>query len=342
MLDRNNKNPQKAVIFGLEGVALNAKERAFFKKHNPLGYILFARNCENPKQIKKLTASLRSLNKNQKILILIDQEGGRVARLKPPHWRKVPPAWIFAELYKKNKKAAEEAVFLNHRLIAEELYSLGINVDCAPLIDLRIDGMHEIVGDRALGSDTMQIAKLGRKACEGLFAGGVLPVIKHIPGHGRAMSDSHLELPHVDVSKAILAKTDFVPFKKLSDMPMAMTAHIKYTKLDDKNCATLSKKIIGIIRKEIGFKGLIMTDDLSMKALSGNFAERTKNSFKAGCDVVLHCNGKMEEMTEIIKETIPLEGEALKRARKSISKLSKPLKFNKKSAITRLDKLLSL
>ncbi len=292
----------RAVIFGLSSTALTPEEKRFFRDVEPLGFILFSRNCESPPQIRALTESLRDLTGEKNTPILIDQEGGRVARLKPPHWRKCPPAQVFTILDKDDGKAAEQATFLNYRLIAEDLASLGINVDCAPVVDLLFADAHDIVGDRAFGATPEQVARLARKACEGLLAGGVIPVIKHIPGHGRARCDSHAELPVVSASVKELTQSDFAPFKLLADQPWAMTAHILYTDLDAKEPATLSKKMIRLIRKDIGFDGVLISDDLSMNALKGTLAERAKKTVKAGCDVLLHCNGKLAEMQEVAKE----------------------------------------
>lgn len=335
---QNNKIP-KAVIFGLKGTSLTKEEVVFFKKHNPLGFILFKRNCDSPKQIKKLCADLRKLLKRKYVPILIDQEGGRVARLRPPHFRSSPPCGIFADVAKKNVKAAEEAVYINTRIIAAELASLGINVDCAPVLDLRIKGAHDIIGDRAFGSEPNQVAKLAEKMCEGLIDGGVMPIIKHIPGHGRAKADSHEELPVVSENIAKLKKTDFLAFKKLNKAPWAMTAHIKYTKIDSAEPATLSKKVIAYIRKEIGFKGVLLTDDLSMKALSRSFKERTIKSLEAGCDVVLHCNGEIKEMKEIAENCKTLSKDSVKRLERAKKLLKKPSKVDVKKLEKKLAKL---
>jgi len=330
----------KPVIFGIEGKKLKPEEKDFFLQHNPSGYILFSRNCESPEQIKELNAELKEIS-GKDTLILIDQEGGRVARLKPPHWRKSPPAGVFAKLAEKDIPLAQEAVYLNHRLIAQELYELGINVDCAPMLDLLIPGSHDIVGDRSFGSEVEQVSMLAGEACRGLLDGGILPVIKHIPGHGRAMADSHESLPVVDESLEILQETDFIPFKKLSNMPIAMTAHIKYTAIDKNQPATLSKKVIDLIRTEIGFTGVILTDDLSMKALQGNFARRTINSIKAGCDIVLHCNGIMAEMKQIAEACPKFTDKSLARLNNAKTLLKNPENFNQQQAIVRLEEILS-
>lgn len=275
------------------GLTLTDAEKEFFRQHQPYGFIIFARNIESPTQLKALTEELKATVRHEFVPILIDQEGGRVARLKPPHFPIFPCCGDFESM-----PNPEEAAFENAYKIAQELIKVGVNVDCAPMLDVRQPDAHDIVGDRAFSKDPAIVAKLGRAFMEGLKKGGVLPIIKHIPGHGRAMADSHFELPRVTASYTEL-QSDFLPFKELNDAPYAMTAHIIYDAIDPKNCATQSKKVIDVIRNQIGFKGLIMSDDLSMKALTGSFAERTKRSLDAGCDLILHCNGDMAEMVEI-------------------------------------------
>ncbi|MBN8531802.1 MAG: beta-N-acetylhexosaminidase [Alphaproteobacteria bacterium] len=316
-----------AVIFGCEGLKLTEWERGFFAKSDPLGFILFARNCESPAQVKALVAELRASVGRPDAPILIDQEGGRVARLKPPHWRHCPPAGAFAAFMAVDKEAAAKAVYLNARLIAAELAGLGITVDCAPLADIPVPGAHDIIGDRAYGLEPHQVSTLARRMGQGLIDGGVIPVLKHIPGHGRATADSHESLPVVDADIETLRKTDFQPFKALKDLPWGMTAHILYTALDKERVATLSPTVIALIREELGFDGLLLSDDISMKALAGSFAERTKAVLDAGCDVVLHCNGKREEMEEIASAARPLTQAAesrVARAEKMIADARKP------------------
>lgn len=289
----------KPVIFGLAGHSVSPQEREFFERHQPYGFILFARNIANPAQVTQLTAELRSCVRHKFVPILIDQEGGRVCRLKPPLWPINPPCGDFEK-----SAVPEQAAYVAAQVIAKELAPLGINVNCAPLIDVRQKGAHDIIGDRAFSYDPRMVAKLGRAFMHGLKDHNVLSVIKHIPGHGRAMADSHFELPVVDAYLDDLREVDFYPFKELKDAPYAMTAHIIYKAIDPLNCATQSRKVIDIIRNEIGFRGMLMTDDLSMKALKGSFEERTYRSLEAGCDIVLHCNGDMAEMKEIA-EAIP-------------------------------------
>jgi beta-N-acetylhexosaminidase len=303
-----------AAIYGLEGLTLTDAERKFFGNVKPFGYILFKRNCDNPEQLRALTDSLRELSGNSQLPILIDQEGGRVARLQAPHWRKPPAAACFADIACKDESAAKYATHLNARLIAAELLAMGINVNCAPLADIPVEGAHDIIGDRAYGKTAADVIMLGREMARGLLEGGVMPILKHIPGHGRARVDSHEDLPVVDAPLAELEATDFVPFRELRDIPLGMTAHIIYTALDAQNVATTSPIVIDYIRKVIGFDGLLMSDDLSMKALQGSFSEKAKATLAAGCDLVLHCNGKMDEMVEVAKGTSEMTTEALRRA----------------------------
>lgn len=330
----------KAVIFGCAGEALSAREAEFFRAHRPFGFILFARNCVDPSQLAALTASLRALSGRGDVPILIDQEGGRVARLKPPHWRAAPAAARFDALARRDGQSAQEAVYLNARLIAAELHALGITVDCAPMIDVRAPGSHDIIGDRALGDDPAQVAVLGGAMARGLMEGGVLPVIKHIPGHGRARVDSHEDLPVVDASLEVLRAVDFAPFKALCHLPFAMTAHIRYTAIDDE-VATLSPKVIRLIREEIGFDGALMSDDISMKALQGDLAQLARQTIAAGCDLVLHCNGAMEEMEAIAAHTPLLAGDALRRAHAACALLQAPLAFDNAAALARFETLLA-
>ena len=313
-----------AAILGCAGTTLTAEEAAFFRDVKPWGFILFKRNIADPNQVRALTAALRATVGRPDAPILIDQEGGRVARLQAPHWRKYPPGRAYGDLVANDPLVAREITRLGARLIAHDLTSLGINVDCVPVLDVPDPQGHEIIGDRAYGDTPEQVATLGRAAAEGLLAGGVLPIIKHIPGHGRAMADSHLELPVVKAKLAELDARDFAPFRVLSDMPMAMTAHVVYTAIDRSRPATTSKKAIKkIIRESIGFDGLLMSDDLSMKALSGDFRQRAKDSLAAGCDVVLHCNGDMAEMKAVMSGVGKLSREAKRRVQAVMGRLVK-------------------
>lgn len=313
----------KAMILGAGGLTLSAEEKSLYRDERPWGFILFARNVSEPDQIRDLVAEMRACVDNPAAPVFIDQEGGRVQRLRPPLAQTYPPGAEIGALYRRDREAGLRAAWLMSRLHAADLMRYGINADCLPVLDVPIEGAHDVIGNRAYGNDPDTVAALGRAAAEGLLAGGVLPVIKHIPGHGRAMADSHLALPQVDASHDALSSHDFPPFKALNDMPMAMTAHVVYTALDAERPATTSARVIGdIIRGEIGFDGLLMSDDLSMRALSGDFADRTEASLAAGCDVVLHCNGVMDEMRPVARAAYPLAGKALERADRACKLLS--------------------
>lgn len=329
-------------IYGCAGPQLSAQERDFFAATQPWGFILFGRNIETPDQVIALVAALREIVADAPILI--DQEGGRVARLKPPFWRERPPAARFGALHGENPEGAREAVYLNARLIAHDLARLGINVDCLPVLDVPVPGAHDIIGDRAFSSDPATIIDLGRAQIEGLMDGGVLPVMKHIPGHGRAGADSHLALPRVAASREELSASDFVTFRSLDQCPIAMTAHVVYDSIDPQRPATTSPKVIrDVIRGEIGFDGLLMSDDLSMRALKGPLKARAKAALFAGCDVVLHCNGDMDEMKQVAAETKILDGVSQRRAEQALAHLAaaradKP--FDPQAAEARLAALL--
>ena len=335
-------------IYGCAGPSLSAAERDFFREMRPWGFILFARNIEDPDQVRRLTAALRETLDDGPVPILIDQEGGRVARLRPPHWQERLPAARFGALYGENPEAAREATYLNARLIAHDLSGLGINVDCLPVLDVPIPGAHDIIGDRAFATDPPTVIDLGRAQIEGLMEGGVLPVMKHIPGHGRAGADSHLALPHVSEDADTLSASDFVTFRSLDHCPIAMTAHVVYDSIDPQRPATTSPKVIrDVIRGEIGFEGLLLSDDLSMKALDGPLAARAKAALFAGCDIVLHCNGDRDEMIEVAKEAKELDGISLKRAEQALAHLSTPLvsssgAFDPIAAEARLAELLDI
>ncbi len=303
--DISTPQTPSAVIFGCAGTVLSEEEKALFQKVNPLGLILFSRNIQDEAQVRALVESFKAQVSHVTPLILVDQEGGRVDRLRQLGWRKNPAMDCFAELAELDEAAARRAVYLDYRLIAGELTRLGINVDCAPVLDLKMEHAHEIIGDRAFGETPEQVVMLAREACRGLLDGGILPVIKHIPGHGRALVDSHAALPEVPTALDVLEQTDFIPFQEMSGMPLAMTAHITYTALDEQHCATLSPEVVGYIRNRLGYDGLLMTDDLSMHALSGAMEDRVRLALAAGCDVILHCNGELEEM-QAIAGAVPL------------------------------------
>jgi beta-N-acetylhexosaminidase len=322
-----------AAILGCSGPILTPEERTFFRRVKPWGFILFKRNVETPDQVRALVDALRDTVGRADAPVLIDQEGGRVQRLGPPHWPRYPPARAFQDLPRAGPGAGMEMVRLGARLIAHDLASLGVNVDCAPVLDVPAPGAHDIIGDRAYGEAVADVALRGRAAAEGLMAGAVLPVIKHIPGHGRAMADSHLELPVVGASWAELDERDFAPFRALRDMPMAMTAHVVYAAVDAGRPATTSPVVIErVIRGAIGFDGLLMSDDLSMNALSGDFAERARDCLAAGCDVVLHCNGGMAEMEAVAAGAAPLAMRAAARAASALARLSTPEPFDVEEA----------
>jgi beta-N-acetylhexosaminidase len=326
-----------AAIFGCDGQQLSADEKAFFRDARPWGFILFARNIESADQTRALIDDLRAACGDNNALVFVDQEGGRVQRLKPPLARLRRPAQMFGALHARDPQTAVEAVTLNHRLIAHELRALGFDADCAPCIDLLLPETHAVIGDRAFGREPSEVAALGRAAMDGLLAGGVAPVIKHIPGHGRAMADSHLELPVVETGLGTLEQTDFEPFRALADAPMAMTAHVVFTAVDPDACVTLSHRAIHtVVRGFIGFDGLLMSDDLSMHALGGTFEERTTGAINAGCDVVLHCNGDPAEMQAIASAAPTLHGRAAERAADARAVARRALAFDPEAAEARL------
>lgn len=315
----------RAVIFGCKGYELSADERAFYRDSDPAGFILFERNCQSPDQVRALCSAMRDAVGRADAPILIDQEGGRVRRLKPPHWRMAQSAKTFADLARRDPAKGEEALRLNAHLMALELSDLGIDVDCAPVLDLPQGDADPIIGDRAYGTDPASVSGLARIVAEGLIEGGAIPVIKHIPGHGRARADSHKELPRVEVPHADLSRHDFLTFRDLADMPMGMTAHVVYEAIDAAAPATCSRKVVQtVIRGEIGFDGWLMSDDLSMKALSGSFEERARAALDAGCDVVLHCNGDLDEMRGVAAGTRRMDDDGVRRLLKARSVLAGP------------------
>jgi beta-N-acetylhexosaminidase len=314
-------NPPLAVVLGCSGEHLTASERDFFAGADPIGFILFRRNCGSPDQLRDLVGSLRGCVGRNDAPVLIDQEGGRVARLRPPHWRLYPSAARLASL---PDPSAAQAVRLGARLIADDLARLGITIDCLPVLDIPVAGADPVIGDRAYGTNPERVARLAGAVCAGLLDGAVLPVLKHIPGHGRARVDSHHACPLVETSYEELANTDFAPFRALAAMPWAMTAHIVYSAIDPTAPATLSRRVVAeIIRGEIGFDGVLVSDDLSMRALGGGLGERTQQALAAGCDLALHCNGNPGEMAEVAAAARPISpltaarlgrGEARRRA----------------------------
>jgi len=315
----------KALIIGCSGVELSADEENFIARAKPWGLILFRRNIADPDQLKALTAHFRQIVGRANAPILIDQEGGRVQRMGPPYWRRYPAAAHYLKVANGNVAEAAQYVRLASRLIAHDLKRCGISVDCMPVLDCPVMGANDAIGDRAYASEPEAIAQIGRAAAEGMLEGGVLPVIKHMPGHGRATVDSHYALPKVKEPVDILEKTDFYPFKRLNDLPIAMTGHIVFEAIDPTGPVTTSAKMIrDIIRGSIGFEGLLLSDDVSMKALSGDFSARTHALFAAGCDIALHCNGVMEEAEAVASAAPLLAGRSLERAEKALSYLEKP------------------
>ncbi len=306
------------IIFGCSGPRLTPEEKALFQDVVPWGFILFARNIETGDQVRALVDDFREATDRNDVIVLIDQEGGRVSRLPAPEWRIPPAPPALARLYGDNPDKAEQAFRLNYQLIGHELKEIGINVNCAPMLDIPTDGASSVVTDRALGNTPEQVTRLGRAVCEGLKAAGVAPVIKHGPGHGRALVDSHHLLPRVDAPLEALRETDFVPFKALKGETMLMTAHIIYEAIDAVHPGTLSADVINtVLRGEIGFDGLIMSDDLNMHALTGSMQERTAACLSAGCDIALQCSGDMDDMKDAARAVSPLEGKALERAQKA-------------------------
>lgn len=332
----------RAFITGVSGTELTAAEREFIRDQRPWGFILFKRNVATPAQVAALVAELRAVADAPDAPVLIDQEGGRVQRLGPPHWPVYPPGAVFASLYDTDSESGLTAARLSARLIAADLADLGITVDCLPLADVPVPGADAVIGNRAYGTEPGKVATIARAVTEGLEQGGVLPVLKHIPGHGRATADTHFKLPTVDTPRDELERTDFAAFKPLSDLPMAMTAHVVFSAFDPAHPATTSATMIAdVIRGAIGFQGLLMSDDVSMNALSGNIAERTRAIFAAGCDVALHCNGSIEEMRDVAGETPELSGRALERANAALAARKLPQPFDRAAARTELDALIA-
>ena len=334
--------PSRAFITGVSGPELTAAEREFIGSERPWGFILFKRNIETPQQVALLVQQLKKSVDAPDAPILIDQEGGRVQRLGPPHWPIYPPGALFGALYDLDPTLGLSAARLSARLIAADLADLGINADCLPLADVPVAGADAVIGNRAYGTEPAKVAAIARAVTDGLEQGGILPVLKHIPGHGRATADSHFGLPTVDTPEKELERTDFAAFQPLSDLPMAMTAHVVFSALDPAHPATTSATIIEqVIRGVIGFQGLLMSDDVSMNALAGTIAERTRAIFSAGCDVVLHCNGKFDEMREVAAETPELSGKALDRARRALASRRAPQPFDRRAARAELDAMMS-
>ncbi len=305
---------RRAVIVGLSGLTLQPQERAFLTDARPAGIIIFARNVSTPEQLSELIHDARDAVADPDCLVLVDQEGGRVQRLRPPYWTALPAAAKFDQHYEKHPDTAKRVLALVARLCAAELREMGINTNCAPCLDIPVAGAHDVIGDRAYGNAPARVAELGRIVAESFTSAGILPVAKHIPGHGRARVDSHKDLPIVETSLQELRATDFAPFRMLNDLPAAMTAHVVYQSIDPSAPATISDKAItDYIRGEIGFDGLLMSDDLSMSALSGTIGDRARAVRRAGCDLVLHCNGNLNEMQAAADHAGNLAGRSLER-----------------------------
>jgi beta-N-acetylhexosaminidase len=331
----------RAFITGVSGPELSSAEREFMRSERPWGFILFKRNVETPAQVSLLVRELRESINDPEAPVLIDQEGGRVQRLGPPHWPIYPPGAVFGALYDIDRALGLSAARLSARLIAADLIEIGVTVDCLPLADVPVPGADAVIGNRAYGTEPQKVAAIARAVTEGLEQGGILPVLKHIPGHGRATADTHFRLPVVDTPRAELERVDFAAFQPLADLPMAMTAHVVFSALDPAHPATTSATIIEqVIRGVIGFQGLLMSDDVSMNALAGSIAERTRAIVAAGCDVVLHCNGKLDEMREVAAWTPELSGKALQRARMALASRKPPQPFDRLAARAELDGLI--
>jgi beta-N-acetylhexosaminidase len=320
--------PERAFITGVAGTALSPAERSFVRQADPWGCILFKRNIEAPAQVSRLTASFReAVGRNAPVLV--DQEGGRVQRLGLPHWPAYPAGAVFGRIYEQDPARGIKAAHLGACLIAADLAAVGIDVDCLPLADLLVPGANPVIGDRSYGDNAEKVAMLARSSAEGLLAGGVLPVLKHMPGHGRAMADSHGELPIVETDRATLVDTDFAAFKPLAGLPLGMTAHVVYTAIDPIAPATTSVTLVqDVIRGLIGFRGLLMSDDISMGALSGSIDARARATIAAGCDVVLHCNGRLDEMEEVAAAVPALGGRSAVRADAALAQRGAPKVMN--------------
>jgi beta-N-acetylhexosaminidase len=333
--------PVHAFITGVSGLSLTEDERQFIRAEQPWGFILFKRNIESPQQVIVLISQLRETSDLVDVPILIDQEGGRVQRFGPPHWPVYPAGAVFGTLYDTDPELGLKAARLSARLIAADLIELGVTVDCLPLADVPVAGADAVIGARAYGTEPDKVAAIARAVTEGLEQGGVLPVLKHIPGHGRATADTHFKLPVVDTPAEELERTDFAAFRPLNDLPLAMTAHVVFSALDSAQPATTSATIIEqVIRGQIGFQGLLMSDDVSMNALAGSIGERSKAIIAAGCDMVLHCNGKLDEMRAVAREVPELSNKALQRAQAALASRKAPEPFDRTAARAELDDLI--
>jgi beta-N-acetylhexosaminidase len=331
----------RAFITGTSGTTLTSDERAFIAAERPWGFILFRRNIDDPAQVTALVREMREAARAPDAPVLVDQEGGRVQRFRPPHWPNYPAGAAFGRLYDIDSKIGLQAARLSARLIADDLLPMGVTVDCLPLADVPVPGADAVIGDRAYGDEPGKVAAIARAVAEGLERGGILPVLKHIPGHGRATADSHLALPTVNTPREELERTDFAAFKPLADLPMAMTAHVVFSAIDPAQPTTTSATMIErVIRGLIGFQGLLMSDDVGMNALAGSIGERSRALIAAGCDMILHCSGKLEEMREITREAPELSGKALMRAQRALASRKPPQPFDRAAAKAELDALI--
>lgn len=332
----------RAFITGLSGPEITADERAFLREAAPWGLILFKRNIENPDQIRRLTAEFRGIA-GRDAPVLVDQEGGRVQRLGPPHWPAYPPGAVFGRLYGLDRAQALAAVSLGARLMATDLRAIGIDVDCLPVADVPVAASDPVIGDRAYGDTPAQVSALAGAAADGLLKGGVLPVVKHLPGHGRATADSHLALPVVETDRETLEATDFEAFRPLAALPLGMTAHVVFSAIDPVAPATTSAIMVkDVIRRSIGFKGLLMSDDVSMKALSGPLAGRAGAVIAAGCDIVLYCNGDLAEMWQVAQASPVLAGDAARRADAALALRMAPESIDIGEARSRFSSMIGL
>ena len=329
-------------IFGIAGLTLSPEERDFFRDVDPAGYILFKRNIDNREQIRALTDALRALHGRDELFICIDQEGGRVARMRPPQWIGLPSGETFDLLYRRAPASAIEAARVNAQILAMELAEVGITVDCHPPLDVRQPGAHDVIGDRALGSDPMQVAALGRAILDGLAKGGVIGCIKHMPGNGRTVCDTHKDLPTVSASAEEL-ETDLAPFRSLNYAPVGMTGHLLFPVWDAQNPSTLSPTIIAdVIRGQIGFDGLLLTDDIDMEALSGTIPERAERAIAAGCDIVLNCWAKMDDMQGIVERCGTMRAESLARLDRALASRTQGEPADKSALLAKRDRLLGI
>jgi beta-N-acetylhexosaminidase len=331
----------RAFITGTSGTALTADERAFIAAERPWGFILFRRNIDNPAQVTALVREMRDAVGAADAPVLVDQEGGRVQRFRPPHWPNYPAGAAFGRLYDIDPPVGLTAARLSARLIADDLLPMGVTVDCLPLADVPVPGADDVIGDRAYGAEPYKVAAIARAVTDGLEQGGILPVLKHIPGHGRGTADSHLSLPTVNTPTEELQRTDFAAFKPLASLPMAMTAHVVFSAIDPAQPATTSATMIEqVIRGLIGFQGLLMSDDVGMNALAGSIGERSRALMAAGCDMILHCSGKLDEMREVAREAPELSGSALTRARQALASRKPPRPFDRAAATAEFEALI--